>query len=119
MKNYLIINRHAPTSDLYMEEILELILSIASLENSISILLLEDAALILLNSQFKLINRNLLAKTIEAFKLFNFENIYIENTMLEKFKTANLSILTEYTFKEFHWDQLNTLYNTHDIILNF
>jgi sulfur relay (sulfurtransferase) DsrF/TusC family protein len=119
MKNYLIINRHSPISDLYTEEILELILSIASLENSISILLLEDAGLLLLNAQFKLIKRDLLDQTIAAFKLFNFENIYIENNMLEKFKTANLSILTEYNFKVFHWDQLNTLYNTHDIILNF
>lgn len=121
MKKYLIINHHAPLYNLYTEEVLELTLSIASLDNLVSILLLEDAGLLLLDLNLQLINRSLLHQTIEALKLFNLDNIYVEDIILDKFNKANLPILQEYKYyvKSFNWKQLSDLYNTHDIILNF
>lgn len=121
MKKYLIVTRKSPIEDLDTEEILELALSLASLDHYVSLLLLDDAGLLLLDSNFDIINRNLLSKTIDAFKLFNFENIYVENIMLDNFQSANLSVLPEYknNIKSFYWEELNVLYKAYDIVLNF
>lgn len=120
MKKYLIINHNTPLNNLYTEEFLELILSFASIEIELSILLLQYSAFqLLINQQYKLVNRNLLDQTIEAFKLFELKNIYIEDVMLKKIKKSKLNIMPNMHLIEFSWKNLNNLYKQHDIILFF
>lgn len=120
MKKYLIINHNTPLNNLHTEEVLELMLTIASVENEVSILLLQNAAFQLLtNQQYQLVNRNLLNQTIKAFKLFEFKNIYIEDAMLQKFKKFQLNIIHNTNIIKFSWKNLNNLYKQHDVILSF
>jgi|GEM_PF-1172959 sulfur relay (sulfurtransferase) DsrF/TusC family protein len=117
-KKYLIINTYSPTDGFNAEESLEFILSIASLEQPISILFLQNAAFQLLEqSQYELINRDLLAQTIQAFELFALKNIYIEDSMLIKLKNLNLLINTNINITKFSLNNFTDLYNKHDIIL--
>lgn len=117
-KKYLIINTYSPTNGWFAEESLEFVLSAASLEYEISILFLENSAFQLLeHSKFAMINRNLLAITLEAFDFFALKNIYIETNILNKFKNLNLFIKKNINFKPINLDNLNELYNNHDLVL--
>lgn len=108
MKNHLIINQYAPLNGLYSEEILELALSIASLEHELSILLLKDAGLQLLKDQnYNLIARHLLEQTIKAFALFEFKNIYLEIEVYKQLKILNLTIDPIFNNKILNFDLKN------------
>ena len=120
MKKYLIINHHSPLDDLYTEESLELVLSIASLENEVSVLLLQNAVFQLLTKQqCKLANRNLLDQTLDAFELFGLKNIYVEDASFKQIKKLKLTISPNINIINFSLANLNDLYNQHDIILFF
>ena len=117
-KKYLIINTYSPTDGFSAEESLEFILSVASLEQTISILFLQNSIFQLsTNINYELINRQLLAQTIQAFELFALKNIYIEEHMLKKLKNLNLLINTNINFTSFSLKNLINLYNQHDLIL--
>ena len=117
-KKYLVINTYSPTEGFTAEESLEFILSVASLEQSISILFLQNSAFQLLNhTQYGLINRNLLVQTIQAFELFALKNIYIEDRILDELKNLNLLINNNINITKFSLDNLTDLYNKHDVIL--
>lgn len=121
-KKYLIINHHSPARNLHSEETLEFILSIASMENNVSILLIGNAAFQVLNNQnYTLMDRGLLDQTLEAFKLFALQNIYIEQTMFKKIKQLNLNLMPNLNIIELELSlhNLNDLYKQHDIILTF
>lgn len=119
MKKYLIINHHAPIEHLYTEEVLELILSIASLDKQISVLLLQTSSLILLDQKYELTERILLKKTLEAFNLFALEDIYVEQNVLTQLNSLGLNLHNLKKIKPFSWNNLNNLYTNHDIILSF
>jgi sulfur relay (sulfurtransferase) DsrF/TusC family protein len=111
-KKYLIINTYSSITGLIAEESLEFILSIASLEQEISVLFLENSGLKLIENQIQSQSNSL-----EALALFDLKNIYIEDCMLEKLTTWNLLINCKFNIKKFSITNLNYLYNNHDIIL--
>lgn len=120
MKKYLIINHHSPLDNLYTEEILELMLSIASIENEVSLLLLQSGIFQLLAMQkHQLSDRYLLEQTIEAFSLFEFKNIYVEQTMLKNLRSCNLQIIPDMNILEFNLKNIKDLCINHDIVLSF
>ena len=118
MKKYLIINHYAPLNNLYTEEILELMLGIASIENEVSLLLLQSSIFQLLVTQkYQLFDRHLLSQAIEAFSLFEFKNVYVEQTMLQQLRSCNLQIIPDLNIIEFNLANLQDLCIKHDIIL--
>ncbi len=120
MKKYLIINHYSPLNNLHTAEILELMLSIASIENEVSLLLLQSSIFQLLATQkYQLSDRYLLDQTIEAFRLFEFKNIYVEQTMLQNLKSCNLQMIPDMNILEFNLTNIQDLCINHDIVLCF
>jgi sulfur relay (sulfurtransferase) DsrF/TusC family protein len=122
MKKHLIINQYAPLEELHTEEIIELALSISTLNQELSILLLKDALLQLISNQdYNLVARPLLDQTIKAFALFEFKNIYIEKSIYNYLKLLNISIASFFKNKVVLFDlrNLSNLTKDYDMVWYF
>jgi sulfur relay (sulfurtransferase) DsrF/TusC family protein len=126
LKKYLIVSHKSPLDGLHAEEILELILALASMEYDISIVFAGDAVLQLdlPTNYFNKVSKSLL-KALDAFKLFDLDNIYIINSNSNSNSNSNKlnnldNLLGNFPkIKLINPVDLDRLIANHDIIFDF